>query len=433
MSTRLVLLYTACGLLFWGVRLFYWSSVFEAPFSDMADYVAIGRQLLDSWSFASSSFWQTYKPPTIPILMALVFGVVGGVDMDAWRVAQTTLLFASLAWLAREIYARTASHFLAASLIVSVSLTRPSIFWSYKAATESIAEAFVYAVAAALLWNLRTRRIASAGLLGFLCVAAALARPNFAPLMPIAALVIAWPAFVTREVELRRGFMALVVFAAVAAGTWSPWIIRNYQLYGALVPFTTQGPYSFLWEIGTVDVRLDDGRQVRTDIHELQRNAATDFPTDQKAAEYANRVVAAWLKANRRAYLKTVPIRMWRQVNDRTEYLTRLPRVRLSGWNWEPLADKRPLTIILGYAGFLVFALRRRPWILPVALGLAACWGFGALFLSYSRMYEPYTGLTIFGIVLLGYALARPFTPFRTHPANERYRPPPDSSRSVPR
>jgi hypothetical protein len=396
------------GALFWSLRFAYWSITEEEPFSDMADLIAIASAFLKDGSLGMGEFWRAYKVPTVPIMMATVFAIAGEPNLDAWRVAQTLFVFLAAVWLAREIYLRSASHLLALGLFCCVALARSSIFWSFKPATESVAEGFVYLIPACALWHGRRLHAISAFALGFLMVAATLARPNFLILLPVFALWLLWlHGFAWKANSRARAAIGASCLGVALA--WSPWIGRNYVIYGAFVPISTQGPYTFLWELGDVVVTLPDGTRVKTNVQKLQDEAGSSFKTDYEAARYAGHLMRSWLKENWKPYLRMVVGRAWRQLTDRTEYLTKVRRDKLFVTDgFEPLLDKRKPLVILGLLGLAAFPVRRL-WAVPIILVPWCLWPFGALFIGYSRMFEPLVPLVSFGTVVLVYLTVQAF------------------------
>jgi hypothetical protein len=393
--------YVLVAVAFWSLRVTYWSITPEEPFSDMKDLIDVASAFLKAGSLGMGDFWQAYKVPVVPLMMAMVFGVAGEANLDAWRIAQTMFVFIAMVWLAREIYLRCASHLLALGLLCCVAFARSSIFWSLKPATESIAEGLVYLIPACALWHARRQNVFSAATLGFVIVVATLARPNFLVLLPVFGLWLLWLHWAVGK----PNFRSRTVFAAFCLGValaWSPWIARNYALYRAFVPISTQGPYTFLWELGQVRATLPDGTKVETTVQQLQQDAGRNFKSDYEASRYAQALVRAWLSENWKPYLRLVMHRGWQQLTDTTEYLTKVPRDRLFTDGFEPLLDKSLPLVMLGLLGLALFPLAR-PWALPIGLIPWTVWPFGALFIGYSRMFEPLLPLSLFGVVALIY------------------------------
>lgn len=392
--------------LFWSLRFAYWSSVYEEPFSDMADFIGVALGLLRDGSFASDGFWRTYKAPTITLMMAASSIGSDTFNFAAWRVLQTLFLFASMAWLARELVIATGSRWTGLALIACVAICRPSIFWSYKPASESVAEGFVYLLLALWLAFARKGTWRYACLLGVACVVATLARPNFAVAIGIFGLAVIVHARASSAASGRRAAIAGAFIAGVVLA-WTPWIARSYALYGGPVLASTQGPYSFLWEMGEVSVTLPDGSRLRTDVNRMQEEAPRLFRNDYEASRFASQVAWAWLRENTGTFASMVPERMWRQISDRTEHLTKLPRKRLFPSMPEPLLDKRASLVLAGLLGLGLFSAAYGIRFLPL-LGLpVAVWFLSALFNGYSRMYDPLAPITLYGIFAAGFAIWR--------------------------
>jgi hypothetical protein len=376
----------------------------EEPFSDMKDFILVALDFQHSGSLGMGSFWQTYKLPVVPMLMAATFALTGDADLGAWRLTQSALVFLSVSWLAREIYIHSRSHVLAFGILVCVALARSSIFWSFKPASESVAEAFVYAVVACALWYSRRSSSFVALVLGALIIVATLARANFIILLPVFVAWVWWNAD-PANTQGRRRYRVVAAFLSGVALAWSPWIIRNYQLYHAIIPISNQGPYTFLFELGRVSAKLPDGTRVDSDMNNLQREAYQRFPNDYEAARYAEYFVRTWLEEHWKQYPILVGLRAWRQLDDDTIYLTKVPRDRLFGLEFEPLLDKAAAITTCGLIGLLVLGITN-VWALPLALVPWTLWPFGALFLGDPRMFEPLIPITLFGVFALIYLLA---------------------------
>jgi hypothetical protein len=205
----------------------------------------------------------------------------------------------------------------------------------------------------------------------------------------------------------RRMLWIALAYALGVALTWGPWLVRSYRLYGHPVAFTTQRPYAFLWELGTVKVTLADGTPVLHHVNDMQAEAAQRFKTDYDASKYGDEVVRGWLRENWRSYLRMIRPRLLRQISDRTEYLTKLPRDNLFGIHPEPLLDKGRTAVLVGWAGLVLFVLAYGAWAAPLAILPHVVVPFGALLLSYPRMFDPYLPLSLYGIFLLPFALWR--------------------------
>jgi hypothetical protein len=201
-------------------------------------------------------------------------------------------------------------------------------------------------------------------------------------------------------------WIALAYSLGVAV-TWAPWLVRSYRLYAHPVAFTTQGPYTFLWELGAVKVTLADGTPALHTMNDMQAEAGRRFKTDYEASKYGDEVVRNWLRENWRSYLRLIRPRLLRQISDRSEYLTKLPRDNLFGIHPEPLLDKSRFAVFLGLGGLVLFALAYGAWAAPLAILPLVLLLFGAVFLGYPRMFDPYLPLSLYGIFLIPLSLMR--------------------------
>jgi len=413
------LLFLLGCLTFWGIRVYYWSITVEEPFSDMADYVRIAHGILTAFDFGHGAFWQSYKPPTMPLLLAVDFRFFGLDNMIAWRVTQTAFLFVALLLLCRELVQSTRTPWYAVTLIWIVALSKSSIFWSYKPATESMSEAFLYLAAAATSWAVRRRSAVAFGLVGFVYVVTLLLRPQFLPVLPLLLVGLAvWAWFDGRSWRAKSRFA--ICFLLAAAAVWAPWLVRGMMLYGNPVPVSTQGPYSFLWELGAVTIREPDGSAEKRDVHQLLAEAPQRFDNDYQAMVHANRFVAQWLRDKGRSYPTLIISRAKRSLVEKEIFLTHVSRSELLPPLFNRfLIDKHATLLIAGVLGLLVMATMVPMGFLPVAAISIAQWLMGAAFMGEARLAEPSLPLFLFGnvvwVVLL-FRLARHLTAMSMEP-----------------
>ncbi len=120
-------------VVFWSLRILYWQNTEEVPFSDMADYIAVADNILNMGAFGHSAFWQSYKPPTLPLFIAVLKFFWGQESlMTSWHWVVGGITYTA-AWLvSREIFRQASSVFLASMFLFAVALSKSSIFWSYK-------------------------------------------------------------------------------------------------------------------------------------------------------------------------------------------------------------------------------------------------------------------------------------------------------------
>lgn len=391
-------LLAACSC-FWGLRIHYWRVTAEEPFSDMADYLAIADGFRCCWALSQSDFWQSYAKPVLPAMAGFLFSITGGIDLNAWRLALALTTFLSLLWLAREVYLASRCYMYSLALIGCVAVAKSSIFWSLKFATEGLGEAFIYLVCAALLCTHRTKdSVWPSLILGMASALALLNRPNLVLVMPLIFLASTVKfSGMRRMLSFRlRNFCGLVLGCSCVV---LPLAIRTYSLYGTVTLSPTQGPYSFLWELGAVPVTLPSGEQTTRTAQQLQEEAHRLFANDLEASTFAKGIARTWVAQN---WSDTYPVliknRFFSTIEQRDIALSKVPRTQLFPGSLERiLIDKSPLLFTLGSIG-LVFLALRFGGVLHILIATALLpWGFGILFMGDPRMLEPSLPLVLFG------------------------------------
>ncbi|MBK7865294.1 MAG: hypothetical protein IPJ65_43195 [Archangiaceae bacterium] len=386
---------------FWVLRVHYWSITHEVPFSDMFDFEAIALRVLDRGDFGHGDFWLSYRPPMLPLVRAGVMAMIGrDQDLVGWRWVLAMLTFSTLCWLCFEVFFLTRRAWLAFGIMAMVALSKSSIFWSLKIASEGLAEAAVYLAIAATLLAERLGQRWPYVLTGFSYAVALLTRPVY---VVIAAVVA--PLLLLRELVRRRQTRgpftrALVIPALVYLGIalgWAPWLGRSLWLYGHVVPLTTQGPYSTMWEYGTFTVTID-GQPVTTNTFQLQADAPKNFRNDYESSQYAGRVLSAWVRANWVDLLKRILNRIPQVVLDRSEALSQVPRETLfPGSRLERLLfDKSLFVVVTGVLGMLLLSWRFRPLTIVPVICLGS-WALSVVALGLGRMIEPVLPMLLAG------------------------------------
>jgi hypothetical protein len=400
-----LLLVCAC---FWLLRLRYWGITKEEPFSDMADYLAIADRFRCCWSLAQSDFWVSYAKPTLPALAGFLFSATGGINLDVWRFSLATFTFLSLLWLARELYLKTGKHSYPIALIGCVALSKSSIFWSYKFATEGLGEALIYLVCAALLFVQRTKdSVGYSFILGASSILALFNRPNLILVIPVIALMAGTQLTLSkRAVALRLKVISGFTLGCVAI--IAPLALRSLSLYGSIAIAPTQGPYSFLWELGAVPVTLPSGEKTTRTAQQLQEEAPKLFANDRQASVYAKSVVRDWVVENwNNLYPRLIRNRLFSSIEQRDIALSKVPRVKLFPGRLERiLIDKSPVLFIIGSLGLIILALRFHNALFILGASALLPWAFGIFFMGDPRMLEPSLPLILFGcaavVVVIG-------------------------------
>lgn len=392
-------------LLFWAVRIYYWSIIHEDPFSDMANLDSMAQGVVSSWNFQWNSFWQSYTTPTLPIFRAIQISLTDN-SMLAWRIFQAILLFIGTIWVCYEIIKITDRPWLALVFMFVIAISKPSIFWGYKLAREGLQEALSLFLIANFIYLMRTLSNRSAFILGITLAVYFLNRANTILIVPVvigAIILIVLSKKKAERLSNEPSRLAIRIVSLIVVGitiVWSPWIIRSYNIYGHIVPLSTQGPYSFLWELGDIKVTLPTGEVITTDVNTLQSEAPERFPSDYDAHLYASNIVRLWFQDNWADYPKLVIKKITNSVLDRTIYLTKVSREQMfPNYINKLLLDKTAVNVILGIAGLfaITYKYSRYLWILPITALVP--WLSATLVVGYPRMFEPSISLILFGNV----------------------------------
>lgn len=380
-------------VLFVVLRLIYWSHVSEEPFSDMADYINWGKHWTVGDWMMDGQFWGAYKPPGVPLLYAVVFSITGGYEVDNLRWTQLGITVVALIIFAWQLARESGTIFAGLLLVIVVALSKSSVFWSYKVGTEALSEAFLYLSLATVLWvNRDSASYYKYLILAFVTVFATFVRPNALPLVGVLVL---FPLYKQFRVERWRAVRFLVAYAVVVACIWTPWIARNYAYCGQFVPLSTQGPYTFLWELGNVNLPGPDGESMVVHVNQLQEEAPRKFANDCEASHYAMGLVKLWLRENSTVYPHIIVSRLLRYANDRQIDLTKISRTKLYSALDLVLFDKTQKQIVMAAVAMVALSFFFT-WARIILAGLAASIFFSALFLGDARLFEPYIPLFLF-------------------------------------
>jgi hypothetical protein len=387
------LFFLIVAALFCGTRLYYWAHISETPFSDMADYVNLGREFAEGQWLLHKQFWGAYHTPGVLLFHAAVINLTGSLSIEALRVSQLVFLGTTLLFLAWQLKQTSGTALTGALLLLVVAVSKSSVFWSYKVGSESVSEAWIYLTIGAALWVYHGyTQVWKYFVLGLVAMFGVFVRGNSLPLVGVLVL---FPLFKLVRTNKKKAAICAVGYALAVFCIWAPWVGRNYMYCEQFVPLTTQGPYSFLWEFGTVEVKIKDGRKIVTSVNQLQADAVKQFPSDCKAGQFANEIARSWLMEHLSQYPAIIKNRLVRYVTDRTEYLTKVSRTELHPKLDRILIDKSGVLVVCAVLAGLVLSVCYA-WVRIVFTAVVVSVMFSALFLGYPRMFEPYVPLVTF-------------------------------------
>lgn len=254
---RLLGLFMFLGL---ALRLAYVQQIETPPFSDMADYETMALNFLEGRGFIMSDLYRAYRPPLLPMIIALVYSVAG-TNAENVRVLQcilSTVTVGLIYLLGRRLAQPMEGRFdprtvglIAAGLFC---FEETSVFFCGQLLTETVFTLLVVAWAYALVRGAESVSFGLASIAGLCAGLAILARPNFGPVVLLGA---AWLFFRNRETCAPpasdwRGFRLIAspyappfVLLLICFLVVSTWTIRNRLVLGHLVPVSTNGGVNF--------------------------------------------------------------------------------------------------------------------------------------------------------------------------------------------
>jgi hypothetical protein len=461
------IVFVALCAAFWILRIYYWKTNIEAPFSDMADYVAVADNILESFTFGHPR-GPTFHTPVTPSLI-VISKLISAVHFHSVFQFLTQLLaFVGVLALAREIRLLTGQTFLALALLGIVAICRPSIFWSLKISTEPVCEALLYVTSALTLTTLRTQRLSLSLAAGMCCLLLGLNRPNYLPgiLLVFLAILVRARTVQLSDAERSKSWRSLRIFGLTLGlrqmalpalflcgflGLWSPWIARNYINYGVFLPTSSSGYLSVISEQGGAPIRIGRYESLKLADGSEFSNFGTGnlfevwqkLPTPVERSRFTQMLASAWLAEN---WTDIPRATLWRlrhmMLNRGADGLTKLSREDLfrspsmgaqfpyqdPAWINVLLLDKTPTACLLSLVG-LIFLLVRFPCAGLALTGLLFVpWIAAAAVIGAVRPVESLIAVDIwlafFGVsTFVGDMLGKPIGPAKIPDAGEKAEP----------
>jgi 4-amino-4-deoxy-L-arabinose transferase-like glycosyltransferase len=207
---------------------------------DEQQYDAIASNLVLNGEFADAKGRVTaLRPPLYPLFLAAVYSIAGSNNYLAVRGLQACLgLSLGLICL---IWARTLFDRRTATLAAAICILYPTLLlFDFLLLSEILFTALFLAffVCVAKFWE--QGKILYLGMGGLCLGLASLARSITYPmLLPAAALLVVLSRN-RRKQALRGAFLMVAIFGL----TLTPWIVRNYHVFGRFVPVDTMGGWN---------------------------------------------------------------------------------------------------------------------------------------------------------------------------------------------
>jgi 4-amino-4-deoxy-L-arabinose transferase-like glycosyltransferase len=208
--------------------------------NDAAQWHNAALNLLGGRGLIVNEDLRAYRPPIPALYFATIYSIFG-VSFRAVQIANIILGVVTV-WLGYELVKRSFGVVSALWAGVFVSLYPTFLLYTGEMLSET-PFAMLISLGLLLAWILRDRTPMWFVLIGIVLGVAVLTRVTA---LPIALLIVFWISLVRRSGSWwSRCVPGLVILACVLL-TVVPWTVRNYLLFGKIVPLTSQGGLS-LW------------------------------------------------------------------------------------------------------------------------------------------------------------------------------------------
>ena len=188
------------------------------------------------------------RPPLYPILLSFLADGDGAISprrvaMVNLGLGMLTILFTGLfVW--RAVPGSPAAAVISALLVAFDPLL---VAFSVQAMTETVAACLVALSCWIFALAMNSRRLVTALTLGGVVGLASLSRPSFLLLVPVAVVALGWQRIGVEGhwfARLRPALRAMTICALGATLVLTPWVVRNYHVFGKFIPATTHGGYT---------------------------------------------------------------------------------------------------------------------------------------------------------------------------------------------
>lgn len=220
------------------VRVFFLVVFWEqAPaIIDEQHYNSIGVHLVETGTYARAGGPTAIRPPLYPIFLATVYHLTGVNSYNAVRIIQIFFTFIT-AWILYLLCRRVIGE-KETWLAVGFFLFYPSlVIYNFFILSEILFNLFFVASILFIYLALYENKTWHFLCIGIFIGLASLTRSITYPMMPLLAVFLLFTASGKIVSRLKNITIMLFFFALVL----SPWVVRNYNLYGQFIPVDTMG------------------------------------------------------------------------------------------------------------------------------------------------------------------------------------------------
>jgi len=173
------------------------------------------------------------------------------------------------------------------------SLWPMAIFYSAQLLSETLATFWFLAYVAASLWFAEKPTLNRACLAGLLLGFAMLTKGGFVIMLPFAVVWAVWQFWVRRS-----AILLAVAIPLISLLTLTPWIVRNYRIFGEFIPLATEGGDTLLGGNNSVVAYNPEyyGHQIFPTLIPEYRDAFVSCSSEVERDHLAVNLAIRWLK-----------------------------------------------------------------------------------------------------------------------------------------
>jgi 4-amino-4-deoxy-L-arabinose transferase-like glycosyltransferase len=377
-----------------------WDAIFPSlPTSDAATYVDLGQKLSRGETYFIGGTY-AYWPPGYPFLLGVLYYFVG--YSEAAMLALNIFIYGVTIWVVYGLAEHVLDDYSARVATVLLTIW-PNHFMAANGATKEyflipvlVGAVWLYLIAAnSTRWKRIIPLVAGGMALGY----GALIQPG--SMLFISAIIIYALTCKTLRARLAIDLVLLLVGMAVVI---SPWIARNYSVFGKIV--MTTGGGSVLYRANNP---LATGGYTKRGVVSLQE--MSELEANRKGSDLA----IEWISENPAQFLKLALIKQIRFLGDDSIGAYGSKRSMQKNWQYPLFKGISNLFWIVVWGGvFLstILALRRsrgcKPELILVALCFLYFYGIHSVFESDGKYHFPALGFIAILASSFVYQLYRP-------------------------
>lgn len=294
----------ACFVFFIGLRLTLILLVPVAPYSDTGWYFARAETLATTGKYTEAGIPTAFWPVGYPAFLAIIFRIFG-VSVFVGQMANLVLAAGSF-WLTYRLASKVfGSEQVARCAVLFMTFYPNSIASTPLFLTEPL---YTFLLLLAVLLLLSRPVKASVFAAGTALGLATLVKTQTIALIPMLVPMTCWDGWSARNI-IKSG-LRITAVSIIALLVVCPWTVRNYQVFGAFIPVSTNGGISLL--AGNNSSVIGDYAHDFSETDPIFRHVHFSV-ADQVAADRRARALAVeWIREHPFQFLALIPKKIFR-------------------------------------------------------------------------------------------------------------------------